>query len=173
MSPIIAPNIIYNVCTLQIYENQSDCLQIFYTFAGAKSGLWVTGSHKDELMKHLFALFGAVIGAGMAALISPSWYSFTIGICMGIFFGYLVAGFATAKGTILHEDFVKLGDLRGRTLKEIVAAVGPFQERENCVITDMDNAPGFKCTWAERNYLITLLFDQNSICLGITHEITK
>ncbi|MCD8208477.1 MAG: hypothetical protein LUD72_11110, partial [Bacteroidales bacterium] len=125
------------------------------------------------LMKHLFAFFGAVIGAGMAALFSPSWTSCIIGIGCGIFLGYLVAGFATAKGTILKEDFAKLGNLRDRTLNEIVAAVGPYTKRQTCFITDMDNAPGFQCTWAERNYLITLLFDQNSNCLGITHEITK
>ncbi len=124
-------------------------------------------------MKHLFAFFGAVIGVGMAALFSPSWSSCIIGIGCGIFLGYLVAGFATAKGNILHEDFVKLGNLKGRTLSEIVAAVGPYTEKETCIITDMGDAPGTKYTWAERNYLITLLFDQNNICLCVTHEITK
>ncbi len=122
-------------------------------------------------MKHSLAAAGAIIGAGVAALIEPGILQLIIGMCAGCFVGYFIAGLITARQTLLQQDFVKLGVLKGRTLKEIVDAVGPYCESQATTITDMDNQPGRLYTWRARRYMIVLLFDMNNVCLGVTREV--
>ncbi len=117
------------------------------------------------------AAVGASICAAVAALIDASLFSLIIGLGLGCFLGYFVAGLITARQTLLQQDFVKLGVLKGRTLKEIVDAVGPYCETQGTTITDMDNQPGRLITWRARQYMIVLLFDKNNVCLGVNREV--
>ncbi len=122
-------------------------------------------------MKHIFGFAGAVVGIAVGLLISFSLSAALLGFSIGLIGGYFVAGLITARQTLLQQDFASLGTLRGRTLNEIIAAVGPYREMTSCTISDRDNAPGFLYTWRERNYLIVLLFDADNICLGVTREV--
>lgn len=122
-------------------------------------------------MKHSIAFSGALIGLGIALLIDQSAMAAFVGAGFGTFLGYFFAGLVEAKKTLLKQGFAQLGNLRGRTLNDIVAVVGPYKVFQPCTITDMDNAPGFFYTWQERGYMIVLLFDANNICIGVSKEI--
>ena len=125
--------------------------------------------------KNSFAIAFALVGFGVGTWLSVDldwnlWTSGIIGACLGAFVGYFVAGLRSAKGTILQENFQKLGTLSGKTLQEIEAACGPHTSFTTCTITDRDNAPGFFYNWTESNYSITLLFDASNICIGVSDE---
>ena len=85
--------------------------------------------------KHSLAIAFALIGAGVGGYISASSGSFLPvidGLCGGCFVGYFVSGLLGAKSTLLQKDFQKLGDLRGKTLDEIVSVVGNFSSEKSC-----------------------------------------
>ena len=74
------------------------------------------------------------------------------------------------KSWRLHRRFARLGELPGYPLDYITRTVGAYTSARPTVITDRNNAPGTLCTWARSHYSITLLFDQDNICVGIAHE---
>ncbi len=122
-------------------------------------------------MKAYYALCGALIGAGIGYLIHHSFTAILIGLALGVFLGYIVCGIVGMRPTALQRNFAKLGKLRGKTLGEITAVVGPYSMMKRCVITDRDNARGFFFTWTEGKYSIELLFDADNVCIGVTKEI--
>ncbi|MCD7714800.1 MAG: hypothetical protein LUI08_07765 [Prevotella sp.] len=123
-------------------------------------------------MKNSLFFWGGMVGVGFTLLFGfYNILSLLIGFCIGGFAGALVYASITMKQNMLKQGFGKLGDLRGKTLDEITSVVGPYNEMKPCTITDRDNAPGFFYTWCERNYLVTLLFDADKICIGVSREI--
>ena len=99
-----------------------------------------------------------------------SWWGIIAFICVGAFVGYFINALSKAKGTMLQQDFVKLGNLVGLSLDEIKAKVGNPAGINACTVADTGK-PGTLCTWAQNPYSITLLFDENNICLGVNQEV--
>lgn len=127
------------------------------------------------MRKNAFALAFALIGLGIALWLnsdSPeiNWLMLAGFVCGGIFVGYFIAGLIGAKSTILQQNFKSLGDLRGKSLDEITSAVGAYSNYQSTVISDRNNAPGHLYTWYENQYSITLLFDADNNCVGVTNE---
>ena len=126
------------------------------------------------MKKHSIALGFGMVGAGVAGFIFADSDTFILnvlmGLCFGIFIGYFIAGLFVAKSVLLKQNFQKLGDLRGRSLDNIIATAGQYNSFKACTITDRDNANGYLYTWIEEKYSITLLFDENKICIGVNSE---
>jgi hypothetical protein len=91
----------------------------------------------------------------------------------GVFVAILLLGVlfvsmaSTAKvgrqGNGLHKKFIALGTLVGKTEEEIINAVGAPSARSAMV-------NGSLLQWQATGYHIALIFDENSICKGISHE---
>lgn len=125
------------------------------------------------MKKHSIAIAFALIGAGIGGFFSAESGSFLpviYGLCGGCFIGYFVAGLLDAKSTLLQKDFKKLGDLRGLTIEEIVAAVGQYTSQKPVQITDRNNEQGVIYTWTEPKYEISLLFGSDNRCIGVNSE---
>lgn len=125
------------------------------------------------MKKHSLAIAFALIGAGVGGYFSAESGSFLpviYGLLGGCFVGYFVAGLTDAKSTLLQKDFKKLGDLRGRTVEEIVASVGDYTSERPCHITDRDNEQGVIYTWTTPKYEISLLFGSDNRCIGVNNE---
>lgn len=127
------------------------------------------------MRKNAYAFGFALIGLGIALWLnsdSPeiNWLMLAGFVCGGIFIGYFVAGLVGAKSTILQQNFKSLGDLRGKSYDEIAGSVGSHTNYQSTKITDRDNAPGHLYTWVENQYAITLLFDADNNCIGVTNE---
>lgn len=84
----------------------------------------------------------------------------------GIVFYAITQASVRASGVSLSQKFVSLGDLRGKTLDEIVSVVG-----EPNSTTALGNGQSL-VQWQATGYLIALLFDENNICLGISSNIS-
>ena len=123
------------------------------------------------MSRHSMAISCALVGLGIAGLtteFSKVWM--ICGLGFGLFIGYFIAGLLMAKGNILHEDFIAMGTLTGKTLDEIKAKVGAPDATTACTVAETGKA-GSLCTWAKNPYRITLLFDENNVCLGVNNEI--
>ena len=113
----------------------------------------------------------ALIGLGIAGFATGfSIVGIICGLGIGAFIGYFVAGLTSAKGNLLQQDFISMGNLAGKTLDEIKAKVGEPNAINACTVADTGK-PGSLCTWTSSPYSITLLFDENNICLGVNKEI--
>lgn len=122
--------------------------------------------------KHSMAAAFALIGLGLSTLLAGvSTASIIIGIGFGIFTGYFFAGLLMSKGTMLREDFIAMGELRGKTFSEIKQEVGEPKAIVPCTAAETGR-PGTLCTWEHIPYSITLLFDENMVCLGVNREIS-
>ena len=88
---------------------------------------------------------------------------FILLIVLGLGLYAIIAALVRVPGQNLSAKFVKLGQLKGRTKAEIVAAVGPP--------SSISVAAGGKtlCQWMATGYHVALLFD-GEICEGVTHE---
>jgi hypothetical protein len=88
---------------------------------------------------------------------------FVLLIVGGLVLYAIISALVRVPGQNLGTKFVKLGQLKGKTKAEIVAAVGP----PNAVSV----AAGGKtlCQWMATGYHIALLFD-DELCEGVTHE---
>lgn len=76
----------------------------------------------------------------------------------------LINAAVKAPGIALAKKFASLGDLRGRSLDEIVRSVGPFQSRSQ------GQGEGHEIIqWLQSGYHISLLF-QDEVCEGVSHE---
>lgn len=123
--------------------------------------------------KHSLAIAFALIGAGIGGYISASSGSFLpviYGLCGGCFVGYFFTGLLDAKSSLLQKNFKKLGSLRGKTIEDIVSAVGNFSSQKPCNITDRNNEQGVIYTWTEKRYEISLLFGNDGRCIGVNKE---
>ena len=84
--------------------------------------------------------------------------------------GPLIAGLslywiiARAPGRHLASDIASLGALKGKTVKEIIRVAGP----PTFASTRTDG--GQLLQWRARGYHIELLFDEDRICQGESHE---
>lgn len=123
------------------------------------------------MKKHSMAIGFALIGLGVAGFATGfSTVGIICGLGLGAFIGYFVAGLTSAKGNLLQQDFISMGNLAGKTLDEIKAKVGEPNAINACTVADTGK-PGSLCTWTSSPYSITLLFDENNICLGVNKEI--
>lgn len=121
--------------------------------------------------KHSMAIAFALIGLGIAGFATEfSMMGIICGLGFGAFIGYFVAGLVSAKGNLLQKDFIAMGNLAGKTLDEIKAKVGEPNAIDACTVANTGK-PGSLCTWSSSPYSITLLFDENNICLGVNKEI--
>lgn len=117
------------------------------------------------------AIAFALIGLGIAGFATEfSMVGIICGLGFGAFIGYFVAGLTSAKGNLLQQDFIAMGNLAGKTLDEIKAKVGEPNAINACTVA-ATGKPGSLCTWSNSPYSITLLFDENNICLGVNKEI--
>jgi hypothetical protein len=64
----------------------------------------------------------------------------------------------------LQEGFQALGTLKGRTAEEIIEAVGPPNSRS--AYRDSRSL----LQWLEPGYHISLGFDADGVCTGVSHE---
>ncbi|MBQ7500866.1 MAG: hypothetical protein IJT91_08230 [Clostridia bacterium] len=90
--------------------------------------------------------------------------AFIIPIIGGLIMYLVIHALVRSPGKVLNAKFVKLGTLKGKTFQEITAACG----QPNSVSA---TAEGVKvCQWMATGYHIALLFDENDVCLGVSHE---
>ena len=77
-----------------------------------------------------------------------------------------------ASSSLIFQSFLRIGDVRGKTIDEIVSLVGfDYAIIEKCTIADRNNEAGLYYRWKENdNVVITLLFGADGKCIGI---ITK
>lgn len=81
----------------------------------------------------------------------------------GLVLYVVINALVRAPGANLSSKFAKLGTLQGGTYNEIISAVGAPNSISH-------NANGKVCQWIQTGYHIVLLFDDNDICLGVSHE---
>lgn len=123
--------------------------------------------------KHSMAISFALIGFGVAGIFSEfSPIGIMCGLGIGTLIGYFFAGLMTAPGTMLQQDFIAMGTLAGKTLDEIKEKVGAPNAIQSCTVAETGKS-GSLCTWSKLPYSITLLFDENNICIGVNKEIIE
>lgn len=98
------------------------------------------------------------------------WYIWVLPIIGGIILHFITSAVVKAPGDILQVKFSKLtkdtnGVIKGKTYDEIVAVCGA----PNSVSPVGDGTK--LCQWLATGYHIALLFDENNVCLGISHEV--
>ncbi len=81
----------------------------------------------------------------------------------GIFMFLIIQVVVRAPGMSLGKKFVSLGILKGKTLAQIVAVCG--NPTSNSYVEG-----GSVKQWMATGYHIALLFDENDVCLGVSHE---
>ncbi len=92
------------------------------------------------------------------------WYVWVLPVVGGLLWFIITKMVVKAPGTLLATKFAKLGTLKGRSYNEIVAACGAPAS-----VSPMGDGQKL-CQWMATSYHIALLFDENNICLGVTHE---
>lgn len=88
---------------------------------------------------------------------------------IGFIIHLLTSAVVKAPGSILQGKFAHLtedtnGVIAGKTYDEIVAVCG--QPTSRSPIGDSQ----ILCQWMETSYHIALIFDENNVCQGISHE---
>jgi hypothetical protein len=99
------------------------------------------------------------------------WLGTIAFILLGAFIGIVINSSQKAKGTLLQQDFIKMGNLVGLSLDEIKRRVGEPSGMTACTVAATGRS-GALYTWAQYPYSITLLFDENNKCLGVNKEMT-
>ena len=91
-----------------------------------------------------------------------------------LYLGWIVAAFLAGciitalyftRRKTLRERLVSMGPLVGREYAQIAAEVKMAPQ----IIIRETNGQTLRA-WEERNYYVSLLFDQNDICLGVMEE---
>jgi len=90
---------------------------------------------------------------------------FILPIVLGLVLFAITSALVRAPGRNLGAKFVKLGQLKGKTKTEIIAAVGPPNS------TSATTGGRTVCQWMATGYHIALLFD-GEMCEGVTHEFS-
>ena len=93
------------------------------------------------------------------------WVLPTIG---GLVLFALMSAGVKQPGRSLNEKFVSLGNLKGKTLKEITDVCGNPSSYSTTV--GADGNPVKIVQWMATGYHIVLFFDSNDICLRISSE---
>jgi hypothetical protein len=92
--------------------------------------------------------------------------SFGVGIWIGLaIFAVFLIWLGVSLGS-MQKKFIKLGTLKGLTAEQITAAVGKGPK----VIQYVED--GSIRVWAAIGYQITLLFDKDGLCIGVSNEST-
>lgn len=79
--------------------------------------------------------------------------------------GVVITAFLFSRRRTLRERFVAMGSLVGREYAQIAAEVKTSPQ------STIREANGQTLrAWAEGNYFVSLLFDQNDKCLGVMEE---
>ncbi len=89
---------------------------------------------------------------------------YTIGPIIAGLIGYiLIEFFVTMPGRIMQKNFLSLGTLTGKSYNEICEICG--------AASSVSYINGKKlCQWMATGYHVALMFDENDICEGVTHE---
>ncbi len=90
------------------------------------------------------------------------WWIFLIPL-ISLILGAIIKACTTTPSQDLNNKFVALGTLTGRTYREIADAVGEANSKSLIGETIL-------CQWIQPAYHISLLFDRNMICLGVSSE---
>lgn len=96
----------------------------------------------------------------------------SIGTSILGFIGYLIMGaMVKAPGAVLETKFANLvkdsnGVIAGKTYAEIVSVCG-----SPSAVSPVGDGKKL-CQWLATGYHIALVFDENDICLGISHEVS-
>lgn len=69
-----------------------------------------------------------------------------------------------APGNALRAKFAELGELKGKTRQQIIAAVGP----PNSVSAGAEGRQVIQ--WIVTSYHVALVFDADGVCEGVSHE---
>ena len=98
------------------------------------------------------------------------WYIWVLPIVGGLILHLFTSAAVKAPGNLLQTKFANLtkdtaGVITGKTYAEIVNACGS----PNSVSPVGDGTK--LCQWMATGYHIALLFDENDVCLGISHEV--
>ena len=80
----------------------------------------------------------------------------------------LIKTVAKGRGPVLKVNFRKLGTLRGKTLADVMHGCGAPGKTE--IAKDKAGNQVKICTWSMETYSITLVFDHNDVCLGVSSE---
>jgi hypothetical protein len=89
---------------------------------------------------------------------------FSLGIWLFLFiFAVLLTWLGFTLGS-MQKKFVKLGTVRGLTSQQIATAVG----KGPSAIQHLPD--GSIRSWTAIGYQVTLLFDENEVCLGVSNE---
>lgn len=89
---------------------------------------------------------------------------FILPILGGIILYGIMVSVAKLPGKGLSQRFVELGQLTGKSFKEITDQVGAPNS-----VSALGDGKTVK-QWIASGYHIALIFDQNDICLGVSSE---
>lgn len=83
---------------------------------------------------------------------------------IALFLGAIIKAFTTTPSQELNKKFVSLGKLSGKSYNQIASVVGEANDR-----SAIGNGTVL-CQWIQPAYHISLLFDENMICIGVSSE---
>ena len=93
-----------------------------------------------------------------------------IGIIGGLVFFFFFIRAMKMPSDTLQKKFISLGNIIGKTYQEIAAVVG-LANAESPSVT-ADGEPATVRQWFRTDYNVSLVFDQNNICVGKSQDIS-
>lgn len=91
-------------------------------------------------------------------------------LCGALIYG-VIDFIVKSPGRLLCRRFRKLGNLVGLSFNDIIYACGEPNSISTSVGTD--GRPVKVVQWIEKGYHISLVFDENDVCLGINHTFVS
>lgn len=89
---------------------------------------------------------------------------FILPLLGGIILYLIISVAVRSGGAMLNKKFVDLGTLKGKSYTEIEKAVG----KPNSISSVKDGKTIRQ--WLRTGYHIALIFDENDICEGVSHQ---
>lgn len=128
---------------------------------------------------HYFAIFGGFIGFLVTGLFlwngeGDRTLFMIMGICVGVFLGYFVGALLEQykkRGYVLVRKMKKLNPLRGKSINEVITAVGGYSSKQAVKISDRNNEVGAYYTFIDGEYEVQLLVGADDIIIGVTKEV--
>ena len=98
------------------------------------------------------------------------WFIWVLPAIGGLIWYLITSAAVKAPGSILQAKFAELtkdtgGVIAGKTYAEIVEKCGAPSS------VSSTGTGGKLCQWMATGYHIALLFDEENVCLGISHEV--
>lgn len=90
--------------------------------------------------------------------------TFILSFIGGIILFLILGAAVRIPGNTLRQKFVALGTLKGKTFTEIKNACGAPSS-----VSSMANGKTLR-QWMATGYHIALIFDENDVCQGVSHE---